>query len=230
MELEKTRCSISTSSDRTRAKIALSVCRLQPLQAHLPSDESRGRASEVQHPDARPVPASGKTLLAQTLAKTLQVPFAIADATTLTEAGYVGEDVENILLRLIQAADLRHRSWLSAASSISMRSTRSRARARIRPSPAMSRARAFSRRCLKIARGYDRPTFRRRAAASIRIRSLFRSTRPTSCLSAAARSTVSRGIIQKRTGQAGHGLRRRRSRARKRSRPTVCSHRSSRMI
>ena len=48
---------------------------------------------------------SGKTLLAQTLAKTLEVPFAIADATTLTEAGYVGEDVENILLRLIQAAD-----------------------------------------------------------------------------------------------------------------------------
>lgn len=47
----------------------------------------------------------GKTLLAQTLAKTLNVPFAIADATTLTEAGYVGEDVENILLRLIQAAD-----------------------------------------------------------------------------------------------------------------------------
>ena len=48
---------------------------------------------------------SGKTLLAQTLAKTIDVPFAIADATTLTEAGYVGEDVENILLRLIQAAD-----------------------------------------------------------------------------------------------------------------------------
>lgn len=47
----------------------------------------------------------GKTMLAQTLAKILDVPFAIADATTLTEAGYVGEDVENILLRLIQAAD-----------------------------------------------------------------------------------------------------------------------------
>ncbi len=47
----------------------------------------------------------GKTYLAQTLAKTLKVPFAIADATTLTEAGYVGEDVENILLRLVQAAD-----------------------------------------------------------------------------------------------------------------------------
>ena len=48
---------------------------------------------------------SGKTLLAQTLAKILDVPFAIADATALTEAGYVGEDVENILLKLIQAAD-----------------------------------------------------------------------------------------------------------------------------
>ena len=48
---------------------------------------------------------SGKTLLAQTLARMLNVPFAIADATTLTEAGYVGEDVENILLKLIQAAD-----------------------------------------------------------------------------------------------------------------------------
>ena len=48
---------------------------------------------------------SGKTLLAQTLARVLDVPFCIADATSLTEAGYVGEDVENILLRLIQAAD-----------------------------------------------------------------------------------------------------------------------------
>ncbi len=47
----------------------------------------------------------GKTLLAQTLARILNVPFAIADATALTEAGYVGEDVENILLKLIQAAD-----------------------------------------------------------------------------------------------------------------------------
>ena len=48
---------------------------------------------------------SGKTLIAQTLAKILDVPFAIADATALTEAGYVGEDVENILLKLLQAAD-----------------------------------------------------------------------------------------------------------------------------
>ena len=48
---------------------------------------------------------TGKTLLAQTLARILDVPFAIADATTLTEAGYVGEDVENIILKLLQAAD-----------------------------------------------------------------------------------------------------------------------------
>src|SRR5690606_26171269 len=50
-------------------------------------------------------PGSGKTFLAQTLARMLNVPFAIADATSLTEAGYVGEDVENILLKLIQSAD-----------------------------------------------------------------------------------------------------------------------------
>src|SRR5699024_5523149 len=48
---------------------------------------------------------SGKTYIAQSMAKLLNVPFAIADATTLTEAGYVGEDVENILLKLVQAAD-----------------------------------------------------------------------------------------------------------------------------
>ena len=48
---------------------------------------------------------SGKTLLAQTIAKVLNVPFAMADATTLTEAGYVGEDVENVVLNLLQAAD-----------------------------------------------------------------------------------------------------------------------------
>ena len=52
---------------------------------------------------------SGKTLLAQTLAKMLDVPFAVADATTLTEAGYVGDDVENILLRLYQSADFDHK-------------------------------------------------------------------------------------------------------------------------
>ena len=48
---------------------------------------------------------SGKTLLAQTLARILDVPFTMADATSLTEAGYVGEDVENIILKLVQSAD-----------------------------------------------------------------------------------------------------------------------------
>ena len=56
---------------------------------------------------------SGKTLFAQTLAKILNVPFAIADATTLTEAGYVGDDVENILLRLLQAHRVRSPIWRS---------------------------------------------------------------------------------------------------------------------
>ena len=67
--------------------------------------DDRGRAGQVQHPAASGPTGCGKTLLAQTLARMLNVPFAIADATALTEAGYVGEDVENILLKLIQAAD-----------------------------------------------------------------------------------------------------------------------------
>ncbi len=88
----------------------------------------------------------GKTLFAQTLARILKVPFAIADATTLTEAGYVGEDVENILLRLLQAADYDVERP-SAASSTSTRSTRSPARARTPPSRATYPARACSRHC-----------------------------------------------------------------------------------
>ena len=87
----------------------------------------------------------GKTLLAQTLARILNVPFAIGDATTLTEAGYVGEDVENILLKLLHAADFDLEAAPSAGSSTSTRSTRS-ARPTTSRSPATSRARACSRR------------------------------------------------------------------------------------
>jgi ATP-dependent Clp protease ATP-binding subunit ClpX len=89
---------------------------------------------------------TGKTLLAQTLAKLLSVPFTIVDATTLTEAGYVGEDVENIILKLLQAPVATSRS-ASRASSTSTKSTRSAARTRTPRSPVTSRARAFSRPC-----------------------------------------------------------------------------------
>lgn len=86
-----------------RAKIALSVAVYNHYKRIFRGDDD----VELQKSNILMLgpSGSGKTLLAQTLAKTLKVPFAIADATTLTEAGYVGEDVENILLRLIQAAD-----------------------------------------------------------------------------------------------------------------------------
>ena len=74
------------------------------VQAGQPKDDAVELA-EVQHPACSGPTGCGKTLLAQTLARMLNVPFAIADATALTEAGYVGEDVENILLKLLQAAD-----------------------------------------------------------------------------------------------------------------------------
>ncbi len=104
------------------AKIALSVAVYNHYKRVL-SKEAKGKPQRRRRVSANETPAEdevelqksnvllmgptgvGKTYLAQTLAKTLKVPFAIADATTLTEAGYVGEDVENILLRLIQAAD-----------------------------------------------------------------------------------------------------------------------------
>ena len=99
-----------------QAKIALSVAVYNHYKRILSKDTGKRRKGKsVPAEDGVDIQKSnvlllgptgvGKTYLAQTLAKTLRVPFAIADATTLTEAGYVGEDVENILLRLIQAAD-----------------------------------------------------------------------------------------------------------------------------
>ena len=93
------------------AKIALSVAVYNHYKRILSKSESQNDKEadgvELQKSNVLLIGPTGvgKTYLAQTLAKTLQVPFAIADATTLTEAGYVGEDVENILLKLIQAAD-----------------------------------------------------------------------------------------------------------------------------
>ena len=95
-----------------KAKIGLSVAVYNHYKRLLYKDakaKSGGDEDEVELQKSNVLligpTGVGKTYLAQTLAKTLKVPFAIADATTLTEAGYVGEDVENILLRLIQAAD-----------------------------------------------------------------------------------------------------------------------------
>ncbi|MEO3863677.1 ATP-dependent Clp protease ATP-binding subunit ClpX [Acrocarpospora sp. B8E8] len=88
-----------------RAKMALSVAvynHYKRVQAGKPGDEVELGKSNILLIGPT---GSGKTYLAQTLARMLNVPFAIADATALTEAGYVGEDVENILLRLLQAAD-----------------------------------------------------------------------------------------------------------------------------
>ena len=92
------------------AKVALSVAVYNHYKRILSREKKKNAAESDVHLQKSNVmllgpTGVGKTYLAQTLAKTLKVPFAIADATTLTEAGYVGEDVENILLRLIQAAD-----------------------------------------------------------------------------------------------------------------------------
>ncbi|WP_307972575.1 ATP-dependent Clp protease ATP-binding subunit ClpX [uncultured Dialister sp.] len=87
------------------AKMALAVA----VYNHYKRIEHEGEEDDVELQKSNIImlgpTGSGKTLLAQTLARFLDVPFAISDATTLTEAGYVGEDVENILLRLIQASD-----------------------------------------------------------------------------------------------------------------------------
>ena len=90
--------------DQTKKKLAVAVYN-HYKRIHM--NRTRGNDVELQKSNIMLIgpTGSGKTLLAQTLAKMLDVPFAIVDATTLTEAGYVGEDVENIILKLLQAAD-----------------------------------------------------------------------------------------------------------------------------
>ncbi len=88
------------------AKIALSVSVYNHYKRILSQDDENDVEIQKSNVLLLGPTGVGKTFLAQTLARTLEVPFAIADATTITEAGYVGDDVENVLLRLIQAADM----------------------------------------------------------------------------------------------------------------------------
>jgi len=130
--------------DGTKKKLAVAVynhCK----RVHM----NRMRNSEVELQKSNILligpTGTGKTLMAQTLARVLDVPFAIVDATTLTEAGYVGEDVENIILKLLQNAD-GDVQRCSRESSILMRSIRYVGRMRTPPSPGTFPVKACSRR------------------------------------------------------------------------------------
>ena len=101
-EIYQTLCQYVIGQDRAKKALAVAVYNhYKRIGSRRPSDVELQKANIMLIGPT----GCGKTLLAQTMAKILDVPFAIADATSLTEAGYVGEDVENILLRLIQAAD-----------------------------------------------------------------------------------------------------------------------------
>ena len=102
-EIKKELDNYVIGQERAKKTIAVSVYNhYKRIESHVPDSDTFLEKSNVLLIGPT---GTGKTLIAQTLARFLQVPFTIADATTLTEAGYVGEDVENILVRLLQAAD-----------------------------------------------------------------------------------------------------------------------------
>ena len=153
---------------------------------------------------------SGKTYLARTLAKMLDVPFAIADATTLTEAGYVGDDVENIVLRLLQAAD-QNVEKPNAELFTSMKSTKLAARRITFPSPVTFQVRVSNKPCSKFSKA-PYATFRPKAGVSIRTKNTSNLIPQTCCSFAVEPSLILIKSLSKGVGTAWSGTIRNRPR------------------